>query len=249
MNEVRTENENKKITFLVVAILVLMITISGGTYAYLALSVVANNNITGSVASVGLQFSPAPNLVSPTGDYINTPLVPQYAYNNSKNVLQLAVSGVTPKGKSSVFPCVDAEGNAVCRVYTFTIQNKSTAAVNVSGTIKFTNPSTNLKWAPMSNATTVAAISSSSDSDIHAATNGEVALTDAESTPNSSWYLNAGSATSTCTSAAGSCKQFWIVVWVNETGVVQSDTGTWYATISFKDSNGKGVTSSIKGDN
>lgn len=234
MGDKSNNNDSKKITFVVVAILVLMLTTTGGTYAFLALSATATNNITGTVASASLTFSAAPSPVAPTGTYANLPLVPQYAYNNSKNVLQLAVNGVTPAGGSAVVPCVDANGNAVCRVYTFTIKNNSTAAVSVSGTISFTNPTTNLKWAPMSSANSVADITSATDTDIHTASTTAATFTDAAA--NTTWSI-----------AANDTKQFWAVFWINETGSSQNDSGTWYATITFTDSNGKGVTSTITG--
>lgn len=234
MNNKSNSNDSRKITFVVVAILVLMLTTTGGTYAFLALSATATNNITGTVASASLTFSAGPSPVAPTGTYANLPLVPQYAYNNSKNVLQLAITGVKPAGGSAVVPCVDANGNAVCRVYSFTIKNNSTAAVIVKGTISFTNPSTNLRWAPMSSASSVADISSATDTDIHTASTTAVAFTDAAA--NTTWSL-----------AANATKQFWAVFWINETGSSQNDSGTWYATIAFNSSNGKGVTSTITG--
>ncbi len=227
-------NDSKKITFVVVAILVLMLTTTGGTYAFLALSATATNNVTGTVATAGLAFSVNPTLNSPSGSYANLPLVPQYAYNNSKNVLQLAVTGGKPAGSSANVPCVDGNGNAVCRVYTFTVKNNSTAAVSISGTISFTNPTTNLRWAPMSSATSVAAITAANDADIHAATTTAAALTDAAA--NTTWSLG-----------ANGTKQFWVVFWINETGSTQTDSGTWYATITFNSSNGTGVTSTITG--
>ena len=241
-NNVKKENDSKKITFVLVAILVIMVTTTGGTYAYLQLSAnSAATAINGTVATASLTFSAAPSLVAPTSTYATKGLVPQYAYNNSTNVLQLAVTGVHPTGTSgtTVYPCVDSNGNAVCRVYSFTVKNNSTATVVINGTITFStlpNTLTNLKWAPMSNATTTASITSATDSDIHAASSSPVALTDAAATPATTWTL-----------AAGATKPFWLVFWVNETGVVQTDSGSWNATIAFNSSNGTGVTSTITG--
>ncbi len=235
----------KKITTIFILIVTLIICETGATYAFFAITATSTGPITGTAASAELIFSVEPTLVSPASTYASKPMVPQYAYNNSKSTIQLAVTGGTPVGTTKV-PCVDDNGNVICKVYTFTIQNNSTAAVDVSGTINFawTSPSTftNLKWAPMSNATTVAAITSASDTDIHAAATTPATFTDAAATPATSWNLEASG-------TSGYSKQFWFVVWINETNNNQSsvDKGTWTATLTFTDSNGKGITSTIIG--
>ena len=240
--EKRGTGDSKRITIVLVLVMVLMITTAGGTYAYLAISANAVNNVTGTVATAGLQFSVTPTQVSPTGTYASKPMVPQYAYNNSKNVLQLAITGADPVDTSgtAVFPCVDTNGNAICKVYTFTVKNNGSGVADISGTISFTSPTTNLKWAPMKSATTVADITSASDTDIHAATTSEVTLAGFDNAttpaPATTWRL-----------AQNETKQFWIVFWINETGSSQNDSGTWYATIKFNSSNGTGVTSTITG--
>jgi len=228
--EKKNNGDSKKIYSLLVLIAIVMVTTTGGTYAYLALSATATNKVTGTVASGNLTFSAEPSIVSPNTTYASKPMVPQYAYNNSKNVLQLAVTGGKPSGSSSAVPCVDGNGNVVCKVYTFTIKNSSTATVVIDGKIKFTSPSANLKWANMTSATAVT-ISSASDSNIHKATTSDVAF-------NSNLSLT-----------AGATKQYWIVFWIQELGgtTAQTDSGTWTATISFTSSNGTGITSTISG--
>lgn len=226
----KSNGDSKKIYSLLVLIAIVMITTTGGTYAYLALSATATNKPTGTVASGNLTFSTEPSIVSPNTTYASKPMVPQYAYNNSKNVLQLAVTGGNPGGSSSPVPCVDDNGNVICKVYTFTIKNSSTATVVIDGKIKFTSPSENLKWANMTSATAVT-ISSASDGNIHKATTSDVAF-------NSNLSLT-----------AGATKQYWIVFWIQELGGTnaQTDSGTWNATISFTSSNGTGITSTITG--
>lgn len=243
-SEKKNNGDSKKIYSLLVLIAIVMVTTTGGTYAYLALSATATNKPTGTVASGNLTFSAEPSIVSPNTTYASKPMVPQYAYNNSKNVLQLAVTGGKPNGSSSAVPCVDDNGNVICKVYTFTIKNSSSANVVVDGKIKFTSPSTNLKWAKMKSATAVT-ISSATDSKIHNAMDAkdkEVLFTDASD----------NSSTTTTPSlklSAGATKQYWIVFWIQEFGgtTAQTDSGTWNATISFTSSNGTGITSTITG--
>ena len=84
----------------------------------------------------------------------------------------------------------------------------------------------------MTNATTVAALTATNDSDIHTAVASAATLTD-------------GSANTQWTLAPNGTKQFWIVFWLNETGTVQNDSGSYNVTIKFLSSDGKGITSTI----
>ncbi|MBQ6476831.1 MAG: hypothetical protein IJI43_00085, partial [Bacilli bacterium] len=99
--------DSKKILYIVVSIITLIITITGSTYAYFALSTSNNNAITGTTADVGLTLTVTklkPN--TNTTDY----LVPQLesalgtAINNTNN-------------------CKDANTNTVCQVYKATLTN------------------------------------------------------------------------------------------------------------------------------
>ena len=131
----------KKIMYLTFGILTLIITITGSTYAYFALSTSNNNAITGTTADVGLTLTVTklkPN--TNTTDY----LVPQLesalgtAINNTNN-------------------CKDANTNTVCQVYKATLTNTGTANAKLKGTISFSNVSNlpNLKWKLITDATTL----------------------------------------------------------------------------------------------
>lgn len=242
-NNVKKNGDSKKIVTLIVLIATLMVGTTGATYAYFAVSAAANNNITGTVASGGLAFqlsnsatttSGVPSLTAPGSTYASKPMVPQYAFNNSKNVLALALTGT---GGNS---CVDANGNVVCRVYTFTIRNNSSAVAVVNGKISFTNPTTNLKWALMTSATAVPDITSTTDTDIKAASTSDTTFA-------TNLSLNPSGGASSTSAATGSYKQYWIIFWINETGSSQTDSGTWTANITFTSSNGTGITSTITG--
>ena len=240
-NNVQKDNDRKKITFLVIAIMVIMITTTSSTYAFLALSANDTNNITGTVATTSLVFgttcgsNSAPTLIAPaTSTYQNTPMVPQLAYNASasssnRNVLQLALNGARGKDK-----CVDSNNNAICRAYTITVKNCSTAGAHLTGTISFspsniTTTMPNLKWKVMTNATTVA-VTSATDTNIKSANTTEQVF-----------VADSGLV------APNGTVSYSIIFWIQETGDAQTDTGTWYATVKFDSSAGGGITSTITG--
>lgn len=139
-----------------------------------------------------------------------------------ESALSNAISGSTSSGATSA--CVDSNNNVSCHVYTITIKNTSTAAVVVNGTITFSGSTNmpNLKWRKITNATTLG-------SNVTTAAN----VTTEQSLVSNLSLTASGSAT------------YYIVVWINETGTAQTDTGTYVATIKFTSSNGTGVTSTI----
>ncbi len=135
------KNNSKRIIYISLVILTLIITITGATYAYFALSTSNNNSITGTTADVGLTLTVTkikPN--TNTTDY----LVPQLesalgtAINNTNN-------------------CKDGNTNTVCQVYKATLTNTGTANAKLKGTITFNNVNNlpNLKWKLIENATTL----------------------------------------------------------------------------------------------
>ena len=91
----KKDHDSKKILTLVILIATLMITTTGATYAYFAISATATNNITGTAATASLAFqlsnsatttSGTPSLTAPSSTYASKPMVPQYAYNNSTKI-------------------------------------------------------------------------------------------------------------------------------------------------------------------
>lgn len=119
------------------------------------------------------------------------------------------------------YKCLDANGNVVCKVYTITVSTSSTAKTPTTGTITFTGATTNLKWRLASNATTLGTTGTTKVASSTAAT---------FATPTFS--------------ASTQSFTYYIVVWINETGASQTDSGTWRATITFNNVNG-GITSTI----
>lgn len=203
--EKRKDNDSKKIVTMLILVFTLMFCTTGATYAYLAFSA-TNNVATGTVAVSGLTLTVTEAALKSGNTSV---MVPQL-----ESALGTAMNGTNK--------CVDGNNNIVCKVYTITVSTSSTATTPTTGTIAFTNPSTNLKWKLVSNATTV----------------GTVGTAKAASTSAASF------ATPTFTASAKTFT-YYIVIWINETGAVQNDSGSWRATIAFNNVNG-GITSTIK---
>ena len=228
--------DTKKITTLIILIVTLMVCETGATYAYFAFSVSSNNTLTGTAATASLEFTAPPSLTLPSNsNYTSKPMVPQKSLVGTTNVLQKAVTGVKPTGESAVIPCVDGNGNVICRVYTFTIKNTSTATAVLKGQIKFdwganntaANWYENLKWKLMTNAGTV-----------------NVSSSDTAKSATKAWQNFATS----LSLAPNASKQYWVVVWIEEIGSSQNNTdkGTWTASIQFINNvDNSGITSTI----
>lgn len=122
-------NEIKKIKYLILLIFIVMFTVTGGTYAYLAFAA-SNNTISGTTATADLELVVERKLPSNVG--VMVPQLEEY--------LGSAIS--------DTYNCIDGNGNTVCQVYKATVTNKSTATVEISGSIKFSgiNNMPNLKW-------------------------------------------------------------------------------------------------------
>lgn len=125
--------------------------------------------------------------------------------------------GVTGEGEKS---CVDKNGNTVCQVYKVNITNGSNIAVNVKGTMTLSGGgATNMRWQVLTNATTINA----SAETINAGSEGVIVANQALT--------------------AGSNQDFYIVVWLHETGEDQTDPDagkTFEGTIKFNGVNSDG---------
>ena len=240
-NAIKKDRDTKKITTLVILIVTLLVCETGATYAYFAFSASSNNTASGTAATASIAFKNSgtscaagtaedatPSLFAPTNaTYISNNMVPQKSLVGTTNVLQKAFNGASGKDK-----CVDANNNVICKAYTFTIKNCSTATAVLKGQIQFTWGSSdafgNLKWKLMTNAGTVAV--SSSDGGTVAAKN--------------TWQNFATSVSL----APNAVKQYWLIVWIEETGSSQNttDKGTWQASFQFVNNvDNSGITSTI----
>ena len=232
LNGNHNENgDSKKILTVLILIATLMVCTTSATYAYFALSATNTSIVTGTAATHTLTLT----VTQATLKSGNTgAMVPQLV-------------GALGTAMNSTNQCVDGNGNIVCKVYTITITNTSSAAVDLNGTIQFTNPTTNLKWKRAASTTSVA--TTTTGSYVTAGVSATTTRTDL--TSGTACTPSSGSAGCTNIDLAksgvtGNSATYYIVVWINETGSSQGDSGTWSATITFEGANGRGVTSTIR---
>lgn len=233
MKENNKPKNSKKIVITTALILLLMISVTGATYAYFAISATNSATVTGTAAEVGLtlQVKEAP---------LTTP-------NTGVMVPQLASAIGTAINNSN--KCVDGNGNIVCKVYEIKITNEGTAAVEVNGTIAFVSTTngkaigTNLKWRRIQSNTALS--STTTGAYAQAGVTASTSATDLIS----GTACTVGSNCQPISIGAGAYETYYIVIWINEitTGDQYGVDGdrTFTGTITFTASNGKGVTSTI----
>ena len=223
---------------LITLIMVLFFCITGATYAYFAISAVDNTTITGAAATVNLTLDV--KKIFPAIDDNTGVLVPQ---------LSTSASASSPLSTALKSGCVDANKNVVCQVYRISIQNKGGSATQVvDGKILFYSDATlktnvhtvmpNLKWKLIDSVDAVTPTNSvlGSRSDLEANDNSA----------NGRFVVNLSLATNVT-------KNYYIIIWINETGTDQSDKSTsinnpkvFYGKVQFDSSNGTGVTSTFQ---
>ena len=197
--------EVKKSFYTLFLIILVMITVTGGTYAYLAFTASDDNTIVGTTAVAGLDLKVERILPSNVG--VMVPQLEEY--------LGSAIS--------TTYSCIDGNGNTVCQVYKATITNTSTATIQVNGTIRFSGISNmpNLKWKRITDEITIGEYNTST-----ATTSDVVFESDRVLEKNAS-------------------DSYYFVIWIDETGTAQTDSGTFNVTIEFNPANGNGLTSTI----
>lgn len=255
--EKNNKKNSKRIIITATLILLLIVSVTGATYAYFAINATNDNTITGTTATASLSLSV-------TEETLKTPntgvMVPQLY-----SALGTAIN--------STNKCVDGNGNIICKVYTITITNGSTAAVTVNGTIQFTqfngNGSTNLRWRRIQSPTAL----SSTTTDAFVPRGVQVVVNTAETTarfdltkatavnnaastgvvcvPSNASYRDDSHCTDIYLTADGTgataSATYYIVVWLEEINEDQpaDKNNTFMATIRFEGENGTGVTSTI----
>ncbi len=130
--------------------------------------------------------------------------------------------------------CVDGTGNTVCKVYKISIENTGTSAVVVDGTLTLAANTgatfTNLKWSQLATATTEQASPVYNASSTTALVSGEALEPVVAPTGSGVDYA-----------------EYYVVVYIKETGSVQNetDTGSFIGTVTFNSAGGSGVTSTF----
>ncbi len=223
---------------LITLIMVLFFCITGATYAYFAISAVDNTTITGAAATVNLTLDV--KKIFPATDDNTGVLVPQ---------LSTSASASSPLSTALKNGCVDANKNVVCQVYRISIQNKGGSATQVvDGKILFYSDATlktnvhtampNLKWKLIDSVDAVTPANSVLGS-----------RSDLEANDNSS----NGKFVSSLSLATNVIRNYYVIIWINETGTDQTDKSTsidnpkvFYGKVQFDSSNGTGVTSTFQ---
>ena len=219
-DSVNKNNDSKKIFTMLVLVFTLMICTTSATYAYFALGA-TNNSISGTAATAKLTLTVEKIKPTVAG---NGALVPQYSYFNGTNTLKKAVDA----------GCVDANNNLVCQVYQIVLTNDSTSNVKVDGnfTLSAAATMTYLRWYTVANGV------------------GATPTTTYTYPSATAAYGNLKTVTTfddDRSLVAGSSYYYVVVVWIEEAGVSQTDSGYFSGVISFNSSEGGGVTSTIRG--
>lgn len=179
--------------------------------------------VTGSTYAYFALSASSDNKISGTTATANLALTVSKVFPSNTNNLVPQLESALGSAISSTYKCVDGNNNNVCQVYKITIKNTSTASVDISGYIHFSGVTNlpNLKWRLLDRESTLGTHNS------YSATGADNLFVDRVKL------------------SSNQTNNYYMVIWINETNSAQSDTGTFGATISFKSSNGTGVTSTI----
>ncbi len=180
-------------------------------------------SVTGSTYAYFALSASSENKISGTIATANLTLTVTKVLPNNNNPLVPQLESALKSAISSNYKCVDGNGNNVCQIYKIVIKNTSTASVDISGYIHFSGVTNlpNLKWRLLDSESTLGVHNSYSATGIDNLFADRINL------------------------SSNQTNTYYMAIWINETGAAQSDTGAFGGTISFKSSNGTGVTSTI----
>lgn len=237
-------NDSKKIFTIVVLIMTLMVCTTGATYAYFAITA-TNSVMTGTAATADLSLTVTPADLKAENTEV---MVPQ-------------LESALDSAMNSTNMCVDDNNNIICKVYTITVTNESTAGVKVYGTVQFslvdpepTDQITsyemeNLKWKRATGTTSLGTTTGGSYNGVAVGTINLSSLSPVFDLTSGGICDREGAILTGCTSVSLAAETgsavYHIVVWINETNNEQSDSGKWVATVNFESDDGKGITSTI----
>ena len=148
----------------------------------------------------------------------NKGLVPQ-----KEATLSSAMKGKDNTANSGNDMCIDGNDNTVCQVYKITVNNTGTGDAKLKGTLDLNKGSiTNLKWALVDGETLESA----------PALDGSAKLDNV--------------IVESLTLSGSGTQDYYVIVWIDETGSPQGDTGEFTGTVSFNNAGGgEGVTSTF----
>lgn len=144
--------------------------------------------------------------------------------------LSLTVTKVSPGNTKGLIPqldnyitsavigrkgsCVDDNNNNVCQVYKITLKNSGSSSIFVTGTLTLNaNNNPNLKWAEITDTTEPELKSNVNQNTYTLLTSNEFYNVNEE-------------------------KNYYIVLWISETGGIQTDNGKFSGTVKFENTDG-----------
>ena len=218
----------KKTFFSIVAVLTLVMAVAGGTFAFFAAS--ANNagtvNGTAGAPDLGLSVTLASAAETGTGK-----MVPLNVMVDDQTTANATAKAALKSALLATKQCVDANNNTSCKVYKITVTNSGDTSVNLKGFVSFADGSSgsafaNLYMDVLSSATAPTATASIQKITLGTGTNNIV---------------------NSVVLAANASKDYYIAVWIEETGSDQTSTdhGSFKGTVTFNSSTGEGVTSTF----
>lgn len=222
------DEQKKKRSALIIMILTLIVSVVGATYAFFSISTATNNAITGKAATADLDLNII--RVVPTKE----------DWNHSNKVIIPQLSSDIGTAMNS---CIDANGDVVCQVYQIKVTNQGSAQVVVDGDITFTGTQNmpNLKWKIYESNTEL------TGTNISTLVSQEPTKTITEAAK----VKFTQNVTLTPINNTGNSKYYYAVLWIESvinpdgTPGIQTDHGTYKASVSFNSSNGIGVTSTF----
>ena len=238
-NEYGSKKNTKRILVTSFLILLLVVSVTGATYAYFAISATNDNTISGTAADPKLELTV--EKIAPAAS-VATMMVPQYSAYNNKNTLKTAIDA----------SCVDGNGNVVCQIYRIVIKNSSTnsAALRLRETLSLTAASgstyNNLKWYTIAKGNNVN----------QATATGAQTYTYPGSFSaaygNASTVNTLGQYTGATTLSQNNYRYYYVVVWIEEIGqdqgsgaaATRKDQGTFTGTVTVNaiDASGNTIT-------
>lgn len=222
-DNIKKENDSKKIFTLLIMIFTLIVCTTGATYAYFAITTPTNTAMAGTAATAELTLE-VTRLAPTNAKWTSSTqkMVPQFEKVGGNGVELLTTAMNTSNS------CVDGNGNVVCQVYEIKLTNGGTSKLSVSGNVTFSwsSPSTfaNLKYRLKANETVEL--------------NETTAVTSTNLGGVTSSNVTSGSpiTLSTQKSLAVATSYYWyIVFWINENSLEQNatDTGTFTSVVTF----------------
>jgi len=136
MEEVNQKKENKKMIYLVIGLLTLILSTAGATYAYFTATDTDADTITGNMATISfdLAVTKMTTVDEEKPDNANARgLIPL-----SNSMVEYAVANQSV-GSNGI--CKDDNGNAVCQIYKITVTNQGTAGMLLDGYVTLTGGS------------------------------------------------------------------------------------------------------------